>query len=110
MIFAAGQTTELIPVVIQGDTSNNPPETMSVTLSSPTNATIATPTGTGTIDDIAPTLSINNTTVTAPLTGTTTDDFTVTLSAASNQIVTVPMPQATEQLQIQQIIQPQMEP
>ena len=87
--FAAGQTTEQIPVVIQGDTFNNVPETFNVTLSTPTNATIATGTGTGTIDDIAPTLSINNTTVTAPLTGTTTDDFTVTLSAASNQAVTV---------------------
>ena len=83
------QTTEQIPVIIQGDTVNNVPETFNVTLSTPTNATIATGTGIGTIDDIAPTLSINNTTVTAPLTGTTTDDFTVTLSAASNQAVTV---------------------
>ena len=69
--------------------SNNFPETIHVTLTSPTNATILTPTGTGTIDDIAPTISINNPTFVAPLTGSATDDFTVTLSAASNQAVTV---------------------
>ena len=89
LTIAAGQTTGIIPVPIQGDTANNPPETFNVTLSSPTHATITSPVGVGTIDDISPTLSINNTTVTAPLTGTTTDNFTVTLSAASSQAVTV---------------------
>ena len=87
--FAPGQTTEQIAVVIQGDTANNAPETMQVNLTSPTNATILTPSGIGTIDDIAPTISINNPTFIAPLTGSATDDFTVTLSAASNQTVTV---------------------
>ena len=87
--FTPGQTSAVIPIIIQGDSANNPPETMQVTLSSPSNATIATPTGIGTIDDIAPTISINSPTFVAPLTGTTTGDFTATLSAVSNQTITV---------------------
>ena len=55
LIFSSGQTSKTIAITIEGDSANNPPETYSVVLSSPSNATIATGTGTGTIDDMSPT-------------------------------------------------------
>jgi hypothetical protein len=56
LTFAAGQTTKTITVTVNGDTAVEPTETFSVTLSTPSAATIAKATGAGTItnDDVAP--------------------------------------------------------
>jgi CSLREA domain-containing protein len=93
LTFAPGVTTQTITVNVVGDTTVEPNETFSVTLSSPSNATIATGTGTGTIlnDDAAatPSLSINNVSQSEGNSGVTPFTFTVTLSAASASTVTV---------------------
>ena len=54
--FAAGETSQVITVPVSADTVFEPDETFSITLSSPTNATITTATATGTItnDDVPP--------------------------------------------------------
>ena len=54
--FAAGETTQTLTVLVSGDTAIEADETFTVTLSSPTGATITTATATGTIqnDDAAP--------------------------------------------------------
>ncbi len=56
LTIAAGQTTGQISVPVIGDTTVEPDETFTVTLSSPTGATISRSTATGTItnDDTAP--------------------------------------------------------
>jgi hypothetical protein len=55
LTFAPGITTQPITVLVNGDMVVEPDETFTVTLSTPTNATIATAQGTGTIlnDDVA---------------------------------------------------------
>jgi len=90
LTFNPGVTTQTITVPVVGDTLNEPNETFTVNLSTPANATIATATGTGTIqnDDAAPVLSINNVTQ-AEGNAPTNFVFTVTLSQASAQTVTV---------------------
>jgi chitinase len=93
LTFAPGVTSQTISVGIYGDTlyENNP--TFQVNLSSPTNATLARATATGTItDDVsAPTVSIGNVAVqkTATAGVSATAVFTVTLSAASGLSTTV---------------------
>ncbi len=92
LTFAASETRDTLKVAVIGDALNEPNETVVVQLSNPTNATIATATGTGTItdDDGAPTLSISSPSVMEGATGTTdTLRFAVSLSAASGQQVTV---------------------
>jgi hypothetical protein len=56
LTFNPGVTTQTVTVNVVGDTNVEPNETFTVNLSSPSNATIATGTGTGTIvnDDSAP--------------------------------------------------------
>ena len=49
--ISAGQTQATFTITIRGDFSNEPNETLTVTLNTPTNATIGTATGTGTIID-----------------------------------------------------------
>ena len=92
LTFAAGTTTQTLDVALAGDATDEANETIEVTLSGPTNATLATAAGTGTItdDDDPPTVSIDSPTVTEG-TGETggTLTFTVTLSAASGREVTV---------------------
>ena len=92
LTFTAGTTTQTIDVTVTGDAADEPDETVEVTLSGPTNATLDTGTGTGTItdDDGAPTVSIDSPSVTEG-TGATggTLRFTVRLSAASGKQVTV---------------------
>ena len=51
LTFAPGVTTQTVPVTVQGDLSDEANETYRVTLSNPTNVTIATAIGTGTITD-----------------------------------------------------------
>ncbi|MEE6161076.1 Calx-beta domain-containing protein [Cylindrospermopsis raciborskii DSH] len=59
--FAAGETTQTITVNVSGDNTFEPDEGFTVTLSSPTNATITTATATGTItnDDTQVTLAVS---------------------------------------------------
>ncbi len=96
LTFAAGTTSQTFNVAVTGDTTDETNETIVVTLSSPTNATIATATGTGTItSDDGPTVSIDSPTVTEGDSGTTNMTFTATLSAASVRQVTVAYADAT---------------
>ena len=98
LTFAAGTTTQTIDVTVTGDATDEPNETVAVTLSSPVNAVLAVgaATGTGTItdDDGAPppppSLSIDAPRVAEGAPGATAAlRFTVSLSAASVQQVTV---------------------
>jgi hypothetical protein len=47
--FAPGTTTQTFSVSVNGDTTIEPNETLLVNLTSPSNATLATASGTGTI-------------------------------------------------------------
>ncbi|MBL8152514.1 MAG: hypothetical protein JNN15_21575, partial [Blastocatellia bacterium] len=91
LTFPANSTaSQTISVPVIGDLLVEPDETFTVTLSNPTNATIATGQGTGTItNDDAVTLSINNATVTEGNSGTVNAVFTVSISGTSTQPVTV---------------------
>jgi hypothetical protein len=99
LTIAPGATSQSFTVPVVGDTVVEPNETFLVTLSSPTNATIADNQGQGTIvnDDnpTAPTLSINDVSRNEGNSGTTSFTFTVSLSAASTQAVTVVAQTAT---------------
>ena len=96
LTFTAGTTSQTFNVSVTGDTTDEANETIVVTLSSATNATIAAGTGTGTItDDDGPTVSIDSPSVTEGDSGSTNLTFTVTLSAASAQQVTVDYADAT---------------
>lgn len=55
LTFAAGETTKVVHVAVKGDTSAESNETLSLVLSAPSGATLATTTATGTIvnDDVA---------------------------------------------------------
>ena len=81
-------TTQTITVPIIDDLLDEPDETFTVTLATPTNSTILDRDGLGTTvdNDAAPTLSIDDVTVDEAA-GTAT--FTVSLSAPSGQTVTV---------------------
>jgi chitinase len=86
----AGSTSATFNVAVTGDSIDEPNETVNVTLSNPTGATIADGTAVLTIndDDTAPTLSINDVSYTeSGSAGNAT--FTVTLSEASGQDVEV---------------------
>ena len=89
--FNPGETTKQIPIVVQGDPSDEVNETFTIALSTPSNVTIADGTGAGTIvdDDGPPALSINDVSVTEGDAGTTDVVYTVTLSPASGKAVSV---------------------
>lgn len=90
--IAAGQTTGSISVPILGDTVFEPNETLNVTLSAATNATLgttATASGQITNDDNAPTLSVSDANGTESATGTPSLNFTVSLSSPSASGFTV---------------------
>ena len=87
LTFAPGVTSQTVNVAVAGDTTVESDETFTVTLSSPSGATLGTATAIGTIknDDTAtsePTLSIANATVTEGNLGQKTLAFTVSLSSA----------------------------
>ncbi len=86
-----GATSATFTVLVVGDTVDEANETFTVTLSSPSGATLGTATATGTIvdDDAAPVVSVAPTSVTEGNTGTATAQFTVTASAVSSLPVTV---------------------
>jgi uncharacterized repeat protein (TIGR01451 family) len=91
LTFTPGVTLQNAVVQVVGDTTNEANEIFTVTLSTPSNATIATGTGTGTIqnDDGVPTLSIDSPSQAEGNSGTAPMNFSVTLSAISGQTVTV---------------------
>ena len=84
LTFAPGEQDKSIDVSVVGDAVDEPDETVVVSLSAPTNATLGTPaTGTLTItdDDVPPTATIANVRVNEGQSGTTQMTFTVVLSA-----------------------------
>ncbi len=92
--FAAGQVSQVVNINVLGDTTVEPTETFTVTLSNPSGATIgrATATGTITTDDAAPVLpsiSIADATAAEGNSGSASMGFTVTLSKASTTTVTL---------------------
>ena len=90
LTFNPGETSKSIIVPIIGDNVDEINKTYVVNLSNPTNATITTGQGAGTIfDDDGPTISISDVTVAEGNTGFTNAVFTVTLSAPSVQDVLV---------------------
>ena len=97
LTFAAGDTSKDIEVTVTGDALDEPDETVVVTLSSATNASISTATGTGTItdDDDAPTVSMSSAAASVGESAGT-KDLTVSLSAASGRAVTVPYTVSSE--------------
>ena len=98
LTFAVGDTSKTVTVKVKGDTLNEPNETVRLTLSEPSNATLGSAsTGVGTItdDDGAPTVSISSPSVAEGDTGSAHLDFMVTLSAASGRQVTVKYAPAT---------------
>ncbi len=97
LTFAVGTTSRTFDVSVTGDATDEANETVVVSLSGATNATISTASGTGTItdDDDAPTLSIDSPSVTEGDSGSTNLTFTVTLSAASGRQVTVDWAEGT---------------
>ncbi len=91
LTFAAGTTTENITVPVIGSNAFNTSLTYNVNLSNPTNSTISTAQGTGTINNVAPapTLSVNNPSVTRLTSGNVNEVFTVTLTGATALPATV---------------------
>jgi hypothetical protein len=89
--IAAGSTTYSFPVTINGDTTFEPNETFTVTVTSVTGATAGDTSATGTInnDDAAPALAITDAGILEGNAGTQVLTFTVSLSAAMAGPVTV---------------------
>ena len=87
LTIAAGQQSATFNVQTTGDSLDEDDETFTVTLSSPTNATLGDDTGEATItdDDSAPSLSIDDVTVTEGGIA----QFTIELDAVSGKDVTV---------------------
>ena len=98
LTFAAGETSKTVSVTVTGDATDEPDETVVVTLSAPSNATIpdGAASGTGTImdDDAAPTVALaladssiaengGATTVTATLSHPSSAATTVTVTAVA---------------------------
>jgi chitinase len=83
--FAPGETTKTVDVAVHGETVFENDEGFSVQLSNPTDATIGTATGTGTIvnDDPLPSISIADATVIEGDAGPTTVTLTLSLANAS---------------------------
>ena len=91
LTFPAGTTGQSITVQGNGDLLHEPNETLVVTLSGATNASVSNSQGVGTIqnDDPLPSLTITDISLAEGDVGTTNVVFPVTLSAASGQAVTV---------------------
>ena len=90
LTFAANETSKTVSVTTTDDSDDEADETFTLTLSSPTHATLEDATAIGTINDddepaITPTISVSD----ASATEGSAVSFTVSLSAASSQQVTV---------------------
>ncbi len=82
--IAAGLTSSVIGVTVNGDTTAEPDETLFLNISNPVGATIADGQGLGTIqtDDI-PSLSVTDVSITEGNSGTKSANFTVSLTSPS---------------------------
>lgn len=94
LTFAPGETSKTVTVSINGDTTVESDETLTLTLSSPSGATLGRAVATGTIvnDDVAPglpNLSISDVSIAEGNSGTKNATLTVSLSVASASTVTV---------------------
>ncbi|TDT88397.1 chitinase [Azorhizobium sp. AG788] len=94
LTFAAGETSKQVHVQVNGDTLVEGNETLTLTLSSPTGATIADGSGAGLItnDDVAPvvpSVSVADASVTEGASGITDLAFTVSLSKATTAPVSL---------------------
>ncbi len=88
LAFGANETSKTVSVSTTDDSLDEENETFTLTLSSPTNATLGDATATGTIrddDESLPTVSVSN----ASASEGDAVEFTVSLSAASGRQVTV---------------------
>ncbi len=92
LTFTDGQTSKTINIPVNNDTTSEPAESFSISLSNPTGgATLGSPT-TATLninDNDAPTISISDVSVTEGNAGTVNANFTVSLSGAHFQTVTM---------------------
>jgi len=89
VVFNPGQTSQLVTILVNGDTTAEPNESFTVNLASPSGATIADAQGVGTIsNDDPPGISINDVSIIEGNSGTKTLLFTITLSQPASQNVT----------------------
>ncbi len=89
LVFAAGVTTQTVPVSVYGDATPEPDETVVMELSNPVNAALGTATGTGKIlDDDAPAVTLSVADAAIDENGGTTT-VTATLNRASSEAVTL---------------------
>ena len=92
LTFEANETRDTLKVAVIGDAIDEPNETVIVELSGPSNATIATATGTGTItnDDLEPRMGLHLSASTLEENGSpNVTTVTATLSHPSSAITTV---------------------
>ncbi len=91
LVFNPGETNKTIRVVVNGDLFDETNETFYVTLSNPTNITLAYTQAQGTIvdNDPPPAISINDISVQEGDTGLPDATFTLSLSAPSGQSISV---------------------
>ena len=91
LTFTSKTTSQTITVLLAADTLDEADETVLVTLSNPTNATLGTAQATGLIqdDDGAPSMNIDDVSVVEGNAGATNAVFTVSLSSASGLPVSV---------------------
>ena len=89
--FAPGVTTQNVPIAIISNATDEPNETMKVTLSNPVNVTLNDANGVLTItdDDTAVSISIDDHVTTNETADPSAHDITVRLSAVSGETVTV---------------------
>jgi glucose/arabinose dehydrogenase len=83
--FAVGELSKTFTVKVTGETTIEPDETLLLTLTQPTGATLARAQATGTIvnDDVASTIAIADARVTEGKSGTTSATFTVTRTSGT---------------------------
>ncbi|MGN6184500.1 MAG: beta strand repeat-containing protein, partial [Thermoanaerobaculia bacterium] len=94
LVFAPGMTSLPIAIAVNGDTLVEGNETFTVTLTNPSNATLAIASASGTILDndiapVVPAVSIASASTTEGDNGSTPMTFVVTLSAATTNTVTI---------------------
>jgi subtilisin family serine protease/subtilisin-like proprotein convertase family protein len=91
VVFAPGQTSQMVSVLILNDVRDESDETFFVNLTSPVNALVADSQGAATIadNDPLPSLSITDQSITEGNSGTKNLNFTIRLSAVSGRTVTV---------------------
>ncbi len=89
LTFAAGETSKTVNVTVNADALAEGTESFALKLAAPTIATILNGTGTATLLDAMPSLSVGDINVAEPVAGTASAVFTVSLNQASAQTVTV---------------------